>query len=204
MTERTLEELSFGWSGHRAALWWLGVLYRRPQRLRAALEPLNRGRQLLAGGWLVAHAFPWAFLLAFVGRVVAFEALGLPTDLELPKTATLGDHALWSLRGVVISIAGGLTGGIPFGSAIRIGGGLAGGIVFGMAFGIAAVVSLLRVYYLPGHFLFTWLRAPGHATMTSTPLPGTTSAALPFPVCTGCWSPGLSWSPRRARWRSNA
>ena len=79
MTPLPLEQIGLRGRDHRSALWWLGILYRRPQQLRERLEALPKLQALRAGGVLYLHALPYILILSIIGRLLLFGAL----DLEL-------------------------------------------------------------------------------------------------------------------------
>lgn len=82
MTPLPLEQIRPRWRDHRSALWWLGILYRRPQQLRETLDALSKLHALRAGGVLYLHALPYIVILSIIGRLVLFGALSL--ELEGP------------------------------------------------------------------------------------------------------------------------
>jgi len=36
-----LNKIGFSWEGHKSALWWLGLLYRRPKEFRESIEAFS-------------------------------------------------------------------------------------------------------------------------------------------------------------------
>jgi hypothetical protein len=141
------------WRDHRSALWWLGLLYRRPHRFREALERSSPGRALLAGLLVLGYALPYLIVTAAVLRWVLFGLLGMSLREPLqPDASAVLFHATLLARGITFGIAGGIAFGIAGGIALGIAGGIALGIALGIAFGIAS----LRVYYQPLHIWFVW------------------------------------------------
>ena len=59
MTPLPLERLRLGWPFHLSALWWLGLLYRRPHLFCEALEELPKISAVVAGLVLLATAVPY-------------------------------------------------------------------------------------------------------------------------------------------------
>ena len=82
MTERSLADL--GWLDFFDVAWWLGLLYRRPHRLREALEELPKRAMLRAGAILSAHALVYAVIIATLGRLFL---------LALDESLLDGSHA---------------------------------------------------------------------------------------------------------------
>jgi hypothetical protein len=52
MTPLPLEQIGLRGRHHRSALWWLGILYRRPQQIQEALEALPKLQAWRASGVL--------------------------------------------------------------------------------------------------------------------------------------------------------
>ncbi|MDS4013323.1 MAG: hypothetical protein RKP46_03080 [Candidatus Accumulibacter sp.] len=120
---------------HRAALWWLALLYRRPKRFQEALGGLASHRQrLLVGVCVFLHALPYVVVLAIGGRLL-LHALGA-IDLGRSGFAALAYHAV---QGIAVGIALGIAEGIAFG------------------------IALLRPYYHLYAWLFVWPRVNGRA-----------------------------------------
>jgi len=58
MTPKPLGEI--GLLDHRSALWWLGLLHRKPKQFEESLAGLNRGQALLTGIGLYLHSLPYS------------------------------------------------------------------------------------------------------------------------------------------------
>ena len=143
---------------HLSALWWLGLLYRKPTRFYKAVKRLPRWRALAAALRLYLHAVPSMVLIAVLGRLLLHGALALPTTFEAPSSGeVLGRHA----AEIAIGIAGGIAvvvGSVivivillaivvgvalvmASGIAIEIALEMAHAIAFGIAFGIASGIA---------------------------------------------------------------
>ena len=70
MNQTPLESLR--WRDHRAALWWLGLLYRRPKVFQEALEKLPRRRVLAIAGRFLLHSLPYVVLFALALHALLF------------------------------------------------------------------------------------------------------------------------------------
>ena len=82
MTSVPLEQLRlFSWRSHQLALWWLGLLYRRPWQVQEALEALPRKPALLAGSLLYLHCLPYAWLISLTARLALYGLSGIEIDL---------------------------------------------------------------------------------------------------------------------------
>jgi len=75
MTIAPLEDLSLHPKHHVSALWWLGLLYRRPRDFGRFFASSNRFAQLAIGGALFAHSLPYIFLITIVPRLADSEFL---------------------------------------------------------------------------------------------------------------------------------
>src|SRR5580658_9382661 len=64
----------FDWKSHKAALWWLGVLYRRPSALTGRLGSLTRGVAFRTAARLYLHSLPYVFILSFLLRFALFSS----------------------------------------------------------------------------------------------------------------------------------
>jgi hypothetical protein len=160
-----LDQLRFGWRDHKSALWWLGLLYRRPSELSSGLDELPRLKGIKVGLALYAHFFPYLLLLCILGRLAVFGlfrtearqatlsyhltqiALGIAFGMLLGITAgnvggTLFGNAKGIALGITVGIVGGITSCITFGSLFGVANGIVGGVVFGIALGIAVGIIL--------------------------------------------------------------
>ena len=97
MNQTPLESLR--WSDHRAALWWLGLLYRRPKVFKEALEKLPRRRALAIAGRLLLHSLPYIFVFSLAGRFVLDTLIGDPPSPEAIPRRGIPPHAPRSLYG---------------------------------------------------------------------------------------------------------
>ena len=70
----------FDWKSHKAALWWLGVLYRRPAFLEQALKSLSRGRAVRTGVLLYLQSFPYVVTMVFALHAATLAAAGKPVN----------------------------------------------------------------------------------------------------------------------------
>lgn len=125
---------------HLSALWWLGLLYRRPQRFARELGALSLPRQSGVAACLHFHVFLDALLLLVLSRLMlfgTFELFAKPLGIQ----AHLREVVIGSLLGIlggaslylVFAKLGGVSAGITFG--------IAGGTVTGLLPGIAGGVS---------------------------------------------------------------
>src|SRR4051812_43280228 len=59
---------------HRAALWWLGWLYRNPASFGESIEGLQRGLAVRSVLALYVHSFPWIFVALVAIKILSFHA----------------------------------------------------------------------------------------------------------------------------------
>jgi len=138
MTPLPLGELRLNWGSHFSALWWLGLLYRRPARFHEALKALDRWPARAAGLRLYLHAAGWVLLASVLGRLLLYGALGLPTRVP---GATAAEVLALQGASIAYGIAGGIGLGILFGSGYGIAVGIAVGITVGIAGGMALGIA---------------------------------------------------------------
>jgi hypothetical protein len=165
MTLIPLDQLGFGWRSHKSAMWWLGLLYRRPKQIYEKLEQMPRLAAVRAGFSIYWHTLPYLILLCIIVRFIIFGILGVQPDSDNPNlfshvfnTPTViasgiviyisfcisGVFAGSMAVGVIFGIPCGIACGIAFGviSGIAVGSGSAGGIAEGITFGITLGITL--------------------------------------------------------------
>ena len=107
MTPIPLGELRLWPSHHRSALWWLGLLYRRPRAVEQALREATRRGALASAAILFAHALPWMLLAVVLGRFLLFVVL-IPPMAMSPIEAGMLPLTIAHVRGVAVGIAVGI------------------------------------------------------------------------------------------------
>lgn len=70
MTPIPLDQLGFGWRSHKSAMWWLGLLYRRPKDVRNQLDQMPKLAAAKTGFTLYWHNLPYLILLCVVFRLI--------------------------------------------------------------------------------------------------------------------------------------
>ena len=145
---KPLSEL--GWGDHRAALYWLGILYRRPQLLTAGLSALSAGQTITTGIKLYAHCIPYLILLnaVLLGYTQSPESLGLL--IVGIAVGIAGGIAVGILKGMIEGIAEGIAAGIVAGIVAGIAFGIAGGSSEGIAFEIAGEIAAGIIFGIAG------------------------------------------------------
>ena len=143
MTSLRVDQIGFGWGSHVSALWWLALLYRRPNRLRESLESLGGWRSIRAGAKLYAHAIPWVLFLMIVGRLVIHGGFGIQSKYaELDPLQAVLAHLKSLACAIAVGIIVGILSGIAFGViravVLAIGFPIAKGSGLGIASGICA------------------------------------------------------------------
>jgi hypothetical protein len=143
MTPKPLHEIRLRWGDHKHALWWLGLLYRKPRLFQEALATGTRSQQLGAGWRLVFHFLPYQVLLCVLGRVLLFGVFRLPTE---HRSATVGASLLFHGETIAVAIAV----GIALGIAVRIAVGIRGAVAEGIAVAIAVGIPLGTAFGIAG------------------------------------------------------
>lgn len=170
MTHVPLGEVRLRRLHHRAALWWLGLLYRKPDRFRDALAGIPTLRAMELTAVLLIHVLPYLLIVTASGRMLLtlfLEPMWLGTDsgaavLEVAFRNFAVGIAFGAAAGIALGIALGVAGEIAFGIAFGIAGGVAlgitvgigfeitVGIAFGVAFGIAGGVAFGVAFRIAG------------------------------------------------------
>ena len=144
MTERAL--INLDWLDYRATAWWLGLLYRRPEHFRCALEELPKIDMVRVGIILFAHALVYSILIATAMRLLLVSGLGFSLrESALDGSSPLQNHAKLFISG----IGAGIAFGIIFGITMGIAGGVAAGMAFSIAFGFAPGIAGAKPLYSP-------------------------------------------------------
>lgn len=95
-----------GWfRNHKAALWWLGLLYRRPRKFASAAGDEfigSRWHRLALSPKLYLHLIPYMVLLVAAGRLLLFGALDLPREAGLAATDLAVFHITQGAGGIAV------------------------------------------------------------------------------------------------------
>ncbi|MGH9841254.1 MAG: hypothetical protein ACREEM_21070 [Blastocatellia bacterium] len=165
MNPRPLDQISFGWHDHKSALWWLGMIYARPDKFAEALKKSVYTASYGISVRLLLHAFPYVIVLNALSQYVIFDLLDFPlkTLSLLPYRFALYVYPIFHgiLLGTLTAMLGMLTwhrgelskslnvvSRVTFGITFGIVGGVVFGIkpspsaeiVFGIALGCAVGV----------------------------------------------------------------
>ncbi len=138
-----LENIRFGWTSHKAALWWLWLLYRKPNNFTENLKPISLPAKLLTATTLFIHIIPYIFAISFF--VNYFTAFLNKPDTILNVLTNFDFFYLTASKTVKV-IAFGIVVGIACGIAIGISSGIAVGIAFGIAFGTTSEIAFGVVF----------------------------------------------------------
>jgi hypothetical protein len=133
MNSPSLAAIQFRRSDHFSALWWLGLVYRRPEQFQAALLSCSARQQLITAFCLLVHGTPYVLAISVASRLLVANLFGLEIQLV--------DVARGVAVGITIGIVGGLTLGIVGGLTLGIVGGFALGILGEIAMGIAGGIA---------------------------------------------------------------
>lgn len=72
-----LERLRFGWRSQMSALWWLGILYRRPAELGDRLATIPRVHAMRVGLGLMICGLLYALPLTIMCHLILGIAIGM-------------------------------------------------------------------------------------------------------------------------------
>lgn len=114
MTPVALDQIKLQWRDHRSALWWLGLLYRRPQQFNDQLKALKKSQAAHASAVLYLHALSYIVLLSFIGRWLFFSAFGLELQqsLVIYNIPPLFLHILFLISGIWLAMIIGVAFGL--------------------------------------------------------------------------------------------
>ncbi len=144
MTPIPLDQLGFGWRSHKSAMWWLGLLYRRPKQVHEKLDQMPKDEAEKIGASLYWHNLPYLILLSIVSRFISVGLHGVEP--------TLGNQSLYvHLSNITIGIAI----SVVFGFALVVASSFVFGIARGVAFGITTCsFSIIAMDYARGLVVF--------------------------------------------------
>jgi hypothetical protein len=144
MTPTPFDKIGLRWRDHKTALWWLGLLYRRPAQFENALQDLPRIRVLKAGILLYLHALPYVVLFCILGRFVISDWLEFPIKGRLIPTPDISQYNVFQI--VLIGITWGLVLAIIIGfrhGIDRIAKGTTIGIITAIICGIVGSIDFM-------------------------------------------------------------
>jgi hypothetical protein len=145
---RSLAEV--GWfSGHRAALYWLGVLYRKPKLLEAEAKGFGWKQKLNVGAKLYLHGLPYLVLLTFALRLLIFELAHAPIEERyfgqgfwVHLMVVVGSHFIGLFAGLYCGLFIGLYCGLFCRIAEWRKVGLVVALILGLIFGLASGLTI--------------------------------------------------------------
>jgi len=137
-----LDKIGLRWRDHKSALWWLGLIHRRPTQFTEAIERLSRIASLKAALRLYLHGLIYMVLLCVLGRWAIFGLLEIPMH-GTPSTTQeiINFHFTQIVIGIISGMAGGIASGIVGGTPCGIAFGIVWGIVFGIGFGTSGAIA---------------------------------------------------------------
>jgi MFS family permease len=185
-----LERLGLGLRDHRTALWWLGVLYRRPVVLVDSLKQLARMKQVRVGLLLWLHALPYVLLL-----LILAQADLLHSSVSWALFGRLA--AIWIRGAMVVAILCGIIFGVRAGSSLGkaywIATGIAGSLVGWIARAIALGIVSPTVNNPDIHFgIFMGIMIGICGGILAGIAPGRLRVSVSFGVGIGSFA-GLAW-----------
>ena len=67
-----LNKIGFSWEGHKSALWWLGLLYRRPKEFRESLEVLSLRESIFVFFKILLTFLTYIILFVILARALIY------------------------------------------------------------------------------------------------------------------------------------
>src|SRR5215510_7889930 len=128
-----LDQIGFNWISHKSALWWLGLIYCRPAKVKEEIKSVTLIKRLKLGPSLWIHILPYIITICALGRFIIFDLLALHHDPRAPYSANVLNFHLFH---ITMGIAWGIAIGVAVGSIAGIVGGMSFGITYGLALGI--------------------------------------------------------------------
>ena len=107
-----LNKIGFSWEGHKSALWWLGLLYRRPKEFRESLEEICLRENIVVLFKILLQFLPYLILFVVLGRVLIYDIIGLEAKITL---TSLIDILFFHSKQIAFGIASGIAVGIVYG-----------------------------------------------------------------------------------------
>jgi hypothetical protein len=108
MTPVPLAALRLRPSHHRAALWWLALLYRRPPAFQIDLEQLGRGERFAAAVRMYLHGLPYVVAIAVLGWLLMSGGFGNALDHVPADLADLDEASRRIAAGIPLGIGFGI------------------------------------------------------------------------------------------------
>lgn len=144
----SLNELSLKYRHHRSAMWWLGLLYRQPDRFERALGVMGYGQSFATACRLFIHQTPYMLITCCISRWAIFELLDVASLLSRPSNVmgTLQFHVTSLLTGVSVGLVIGIGGALAVGIALVKAYGVTYGVSSGFAIGIAGTVCFCTAF----------------------------------------------------------
>lgn len=144
MNHTRIDRISLKWYDHKATLWWLGLLYRCPNKFRQIFQNLSKPyKGYVVGLWLYCHSLPYVVLISIVGQIMLFDRLGISPKYVWP----IGDWIRADVHGrLIVSICSGIWGW-------SLGGVIAFIIVFLIAGWNTFIITLVKAGYI-AFFIF--------------------------------------------------
>src|SRR3989304_2912722 len=120
-----LNKIGFSWEGYKSALWWLGLLYRRPKEFRESLEGLSLRESIFVFFKILLPFLTYIILFIILVRALIYGTVYHETQKAVPSIIDIS--LLFNIY--IRPIAAGIVSVIGFGIAS----GIRRRIVFGIA-----------------------------------------------------------------------
>jgi len=124
MTPTPLDKIGLRWRDHKSAIWWLGLIYRRPDRFERILGKLSTTSSKKFVLILASHSFAYLFFAYVLGWFTTFNLLGfssselLTTSIHTPAHYSAYNYVVIAV--VIFELIGGIAFGIASGFTYKI------------------------------------------------------------------------------------
>src|SRR3989339_1284995 len=119
-----LNKIGFSWEGYKSALWWLGLLYRRPKEFRESLEGLSLRESIFVFFKILLPFLTYIILFVILVRALIYGTVYHETQKALPSIINISLLFRFYIKPIALGIVGGFASGIAFS--------ISRGIVFGI------------------------------------------------------------------------
>lgn len=131
MIPMPLDEITFGWNGHKSALSWLGLLFRQPSIFQEQLSRIDSVSKSRVGLFLFIHSLIYILGISVIGR-------WLVASLMEQFAVGISDLINKSISNQFFSLGIGICSGLIIGGLV--------GITVGISEGVAGRITFILVW----------------------------------------------------------
>ncbi len=124
MNPTPLNKIGLRWRDHKSALWWLGLVYRRPDRFERLLSKLSNNSSKKCILILALHSSAYLTFAYIFGWFMTFKLLGFSSSelftTSINTPAHLSEYNNLVITIIMLEIMGGISLGIASGFTYKI------------------------------------------------------------------------------------